>query len=100
MQYRENEKHRIWFRSERIFSCNDKFYFHTREGIDVGPYDSQFEAEIEAGMVKELLKDIQTGPAAIAVIREFILESYSMGRPLLPTFAHEDLEGRERFTKV
>ena len=33
-----------------------KWYFRTREGVDVGPYDTPFEAEIEAGLLKELLK--------------------------------------------
>lgn len=89
---RSNEQPRTWFRSERVFLSNGKWYFHTREGVDVGPYDTQFEAEIEAGMLKELLRErLGTseglyGEGALDVIREFVLDSYVMGRPLAPSF--------------
>lgn len=83
---RSNERRRIWFRSERVFLSDGKWYFHTREGVDVGPYDSQFEAEIEAGMLKELLREGAGADQALDVIREFVLDSYAMGRPLAPSF--------------
>ncbi|MEQ8859527.1 MAG: DUF6316 family protein [Pseudomonadales bacterium] len=83
---RTNEHPRTWFRSERVFLSNGKWYFHTRECVDVGPYDSQFEAEIEAGMLKELLRERADGDGAMSVIREFVLDSYVMGRPLAPSF--------------
>lgn len=86
---RENEKQKTWFRSERVFLSDSKWFFHTREGVDVGPYDSQFEAEIEAGMLKELLRERGcVGSASMSVIREFVLDSYAMGRPLTPSFTH------------
>lgn len=84
---RRNEAPRIWFRSERMFLSDGKWYFHTREGVDVGPYDSQFEAEIEAGMLKELLRNGRGSEAPLSVIREFVLDSYAMGRPLIPGFS-------------
>jgi len=85
---RIDEKPKTWFRSERVFLSNEKWFFHTREGVDVGPYDSQFEAKIEAGMLKELLRErAATGDASISVIREFVLDSYAMGRPLTPNFS-------------
>ena len=83
---RTNEKAKTWFRSERVFLSNERWFFHTREGVDVGPYDSQFEAEIEAGMLKELLRERGQGSHCMAVIREFVLDSYAMGRPLTPSF--------------
>lgn len=83
---RQNERPRTWFRSERVFLSDGRWYFHTREGVDVGPYDSQFEAEIEAGMLKELLRERAEGDGALNVIREFVLDSYIMGRPLAPSF--------------
>ena len=65
-----------------------QWFFHTREGVDVGPYESQFEAEIEAGMLKELLRErASKGDGCMAVIREFVLDSYAMGRPLTPNFS-------------
>ncbi len=85
---RIDEKPKTWFRSERVFLSDEKWFFHTREGVDVGPYDSQFEAEIEAGMLKELLRErAAKGDASISVIREFVLDSYAMGRPLTPNFS-------------
>lgn len=84
---RTNERQRTWFRSDRVFMSDSEWYFHTREGVDVGPYPSQFEAEIEAGMLKELLRSAAKGETALAVIREFVLDSYAMGRPLTPNFS-------------
>jgi hypothetical protein len=81
---RSTEPSRTWYRSDRVFATNGGWFFHTREGVDVGPYDSQFEAEIEAGMLKELLLGRPAGEDALTVIREFVLESYVMGRPLAP----------------
>lgn len=81
-----NERPRTWFRSDRVFLSDGKWFFHTREGVDVGPYDSQFEAEIEAGMLKELLREQPFGADPLGVIREFVLDSYEMGRPLTPSF--------------
>ena len=85
---RQNESPKTWFRSDRVFLSDDKWYFHTREGVDVGPYDSQFEAEIEGGMLKALLRErgAQSG-GSMSVIREFVLDSYAMGRPLTPNFS-------------
>ena len=69
-----------------------QWFFHTREGVDVGPYDSQFEAEIEAGMLKELLRERGSTGEPLSVIREFVLDSYAMGRPLTPSFASVEAE--------
>lgn len=85
---RQDEKPRTWFRSDRVFLSGNQWFFHTREGVDVGPYDSQFEAEIEAGMLKELLRErAAKGGGSMNVIRDFVLDSYAMGRPLTPNFA-------------
>lgn len=84
---RQDEDTRTWFRSDRVFLSDTQWFFQTREGVDVGPYESQFEAEIEAGMLKELLRErSHKGDGCMAVIREFVLDSYAMGRPLTPNF--------------
>lgn len=84
---RDDEKPRTWFRSDRVFLSDQQWFFHTREGVDVGPYESQFEAEIESRMLKELLRERGAkGDASMSVIREFVLDSYAMGRPLTPNF--------------
>lgn len=79
---RRDERSKTWFRAERVFHTNGKWYFHTREGIDVGPYESQLDAEIEASMLKELIKNTQIRGESLSVLRDFILESFTLGRPL------------------
>jgi hypothetical protein len=74
MHQRRNEPARTWFRSERFFRVNEQWYFHTREGMAVGPYRSRFEAEVDAGLLLALLKD--TPPEqAHRVIRDFMMGS-------------------------
>jgi hypothetical protein len=79
---RRNEQKQTWFRSDRVFNCNGQWYFHTREGIDVGPYDSHLEAEIESGLLRELIRSAAVSGDTLQVLREFILESFALGRPL------------------
>lgn len=72
MTSRRNEAPRTWFRSDRFFRCNEQWYFHTREGVSVGPYRTRFEAEVDAGLLLSQLRD--TPPEfARKVIREFAL---------------------------
>ncbi len=92
---RQHEDPKTWFRSDRVFLSDGQWFFHTREGVDVGPYESQFEAEIEAGMLKELLRERgDQADGGMSVIREFVLDSYAMGRPLTPSFNQTPLEAR------
>lgn len=84
---RANEDARVWFRSERVFLSSDNdWWFQTREGVDVGPYETQYEAEIEAGLLKELLRVEEDAAGVESAIRQFVLDSYSIGRPLRPRF--------------
>lgn len=88
---RGNEQARVWFRSERVFFAGgNQWYFQTREGIDVGPYETQSEAELEAGLLKELLQRCNDYACARSAIREFVLDSYAMGRRLSPRFREDD----------
>ena len=70
-----------------------EWYFQTREGIDVGPYESQLEAEIEAGLLTELLRSCDSIEAVMESLREFVLDSFAMGRQLSPRF-RDDCEFR------
>jgi len=73
MATRKDEQQKTWFRSDRVFCSDNVWYFHTREGVDVGPYRNKFEAEVDAEMLKSLLIGV---PADLAqrVIREFMLD--------------------------
>ena len=74
MEYRKNEPVRTRFRSHRIFRSDEMWYFHTREGIDVGPFSSEFEAQVEASILKNVLKSAASRHG-IAAIREFLLDA-------------------------
>ena len=53
---RKGEKPRTWYRGERIFRCNDGWYVHTRESIDIGPYACRFDAQVDLELLVRLLK--------------------------------------------
>ena len=78
LQHRENEEPRLWFRSDRVYRCNGLWYFHTREGVDVGPYGTQHDAEAEATVLKNVLKQTPSD-RVLCVIREFMLDSSTAG---------------------
>tara|TARA_Y100000031_G_scaffold97202_1_gene106601 strand:- start:1291 stop:1425 length:135 start_codon:yes stop_codon:yes gene_type:complete len=40
-------------------------------------------------MLRELLLEVPQGESTMPVIREFVLESFAMGRPLMPYFRDE-----------
>jgi len=42
---RENEESGVYFRSDRYYKINGSYYFSTREGLEVGPYESKENAE-------------------------------------------------------
>ena len=72
MEYRNDEPAKTWFRSERVFRSDGHWFFHTREGIAVGPYKTRFETEVDAGMLMTLLQDADPDRAK-SIIREFML---------------------------
>ena len=88
---RQNEGRGRWLRSERVFKsgpCN--WYLQTREGVNVGPYASQFEAEVEAGLLKEILRGMSADEDVLDLIRDFVRDSYDAGRPLNPNMSKEE----------
>ena len=76
MHYRKGEDARLWFRTGREFHVDGQWYFATREGIDVGPYPTQFEARVEAAL---LLRQLEDMPAELALhkIRDFAYQTVS-----------------------
>lgn len=38
MHCRVNEEEKHWYRSDRFFIANSKWYFSTRENVDIGPF--------------------------------------------------------------
>ena len=79
---REGEKYRTWYRNDRIYKGRDGWYFHTREGVDVGPFKCEWDAELEQ---EALVRHIQTVPTTSkdAVVNNFAISarngSYVLG---------------------
>jgi len=46
MKNRKGEPEKTHFRSERFFVVDDKHYFSTREGTEIGPFGSRVDAEL------------------------------------------------------
>ena len=75
---RQNERPKLRFRSERIFNADELWYFHTREGVDVGPYQSRFDAEVEAALLQAVLCKTPPGSDSLRVIQEFVADGRDM----------------------
>jgi hypothetical protein len=89
-QARKGETGRTWFRSSRVFAHSARnWYFRTREGVSVGPYDTSFEAKIEARLLKELLNKCESDSERTATIKDFIKDGLEMGHLLNPIQSEE-----------
>jgi len=71
---RSGEDDQLWFRTDRIFRADGAWYFATREGIDVGPYEHRDDARRDAKSLIRLLAqnpphDVQ---AATLTIQQFM----------------------------
>ena len=83
LKQRKNERSGHWFRSERLFSVDGFWYFSTREGVEMGPYETRRDAQIEAGLLRELLMGTPPG-LATRTVQEFIADGQALGRSAQP----------------
>ena len=78
---RKYEAPRQWRRTTRVY-CEpgrcDAWFFQTREGIDVGPYLSQFAAEVESSLLKEMLAQESCQEARVKRVINFMQESLEL----------------------
>mgnify|MGYP007012736374 FL=1 len=44
---RNSEDKGVYFRSDRFYEVDKKHYFSTREGIEIGPFRSKNEADLD-----------------------------------------------------
>lgn len=44
MAIRNGEEEKTWFRTDRFFCVDNKWYFSTREGTSIGPYHTKEDA--------------------------------------------------------
>lgn len=59
-------------RSTRFMHTDEGWYFRTREGVMLGPYIEEFDAEISASLLIAALAQLEPGTDATAVIQRFI----------------------------
>ncbi len=54
---RSGEEAKVWYRSDRVFHSDGAWYFHTREGVDIGPFSCHFDAELESSILINKLRE-------------------------------------------
>ncbi|HET6472608.1 MAG TPA: DUF6316 family protein [Pseudomonadales bacterium] len=69
--YRRDEAPGRHLRSDRCMLRRGRWYIATREGIDVGPYESRETAERDARLLVMMLDAVDDPKAAHAFISEF-----------------------------
>jgi hypothetical protein len=73
MENRHGESAKTYFRSNgRATLIQGKWYFATREGVDVGPYETQRQAEAAAARLTTMLRRVRDPIAVEKIIREFM----------------------------
>lgn len=73
-QPRSGEAQAPKFRSNRVFRSNGQWYFHTREGVDIGPFETLGEANNEVGLLVRRMGELSE-ECISGLIRERQLEA-------------------------
>ena len=68
---RDGERFKQWFRANRAFCVSTSWYFSTREGVEVGPFDSKDEAESAIAELGAILSEISRPLAVLLAIDDF-----------------------------
>ncbi len=69
---RDGEGYRYWYRTDRIFSRDGQWFIQTREGVEVGPYGCEFDAELEATALIEKLARTKTNHTRIILSHKLL----------------------------
>jgi hypothetical protein len=72
-----DERRRLYFRSLRVSMRDGSWYVRTRERVDLGPFRSRFEAEVEAELLVDMLEQKGNTGNPRAVLQEFVQRSRS-----------------------
>lgn len=67
---RHKETGVVPIRSDRLFTQYDYWYFRTREGMDIGPFDSMAEAIDGVNGFMDFIKT--TEPEVVTRIRQYV----------------------------
>ena len=77
--HRRDEPPGRFLRSDRCLLRRGRWYIATREGIDVGPYESREAAERDVRLLVMMLDAVDDPNAARAFISEFQRRAHSSG---------------------
>ena len=72
MPSRSDEPEKIHFRGDHVFPALGKYYFNTREGIDVGPFDTRDAAVINSTRLRLVLSHIADPDLARVVVSRYV----------------------------
>ena len=72
MTTRKGESPRTWFRSDRVFRAGGEWFFHTREGVALGPYEKRSEANADAERLTAILAEASAQEAR-DIVMAFVL---------------------------
>jgi len=68
---RAGESNKTWSRSDRVFSIGMAWFIATREGIDIGPFNSKKEAQQHTNRVVSLLSEAESHWEACMIAYEY-----------------------------
>jgi hypothetical protein len=71
---RGQEAPRPWRRRARYFARDGRWWFLTRENIEVGPFDSRFDAEVACRQLVRALRKVDDAAKAHLAVRRFMLQ--------------------------
>jgi hypothetical protein len=83
---RKNERPGSWSRSNRVFESQGKWFFHTREGIDLGPYTCQLDAQLVLDMLTTRLRRAPTKSCGALIRSEMLNAGSAPGALNSPSF--------------
>ena len=67
--HRSGEYGEIPARNERVFQKNNYWYYTTREGVDIGPFDNRAAAQTGAKEFVDFI--VAAGPHMIATLERY-----------------------------
>jgi hypothetical protein len=70
-----DERRRLYFRSLRVYMRDGDWFVRTRERVELGPFRSRFEAEVEAELVVDMLEQLGGQRDARAALEAFVHRS-------------------------
>lgn len=74
MRQRSGEDAQHQIRTNRLLETSEGWFFRTREGIEVSPYPSEFDAELGASLLVTYLAQMEPGADYHTNIRAYIAD--------------------------